>query len=219
MRADFWRYAILYAEGGVYADVDTRCLRGMAHWFEDLSNLPGSIPEAMVGRWPSMRPAYNELGWEGCKAVIGLENGVHFCQWTIATVPAHPVLRRVLEMIVERARLGIHLDHEHFVHEHTGPGGLPRMSCPGHSARASIHGMGGSMEGGGGRSDLAIHIARSTLGKRGSCDCVYVAAAAMLPPLLPSVREPRSTASCRYMEPSGGAYAGPAPHHAVGGSV
>ncbi len=26
MRADFWRYAILFAHGGLYADMDCRCV-------------------------------------------------------------------------------------------------------------------------------------------------------------------------------------------------
>lgn len=33
MRADFWRYAVLYAYGGIYADLDTKCLRPLSSGF------------------------------------------------------------------------------------------------------------------------------------------------------------------------------------------
>ena len=35
MRADFWRYLILYKFGGVYADVDTICLEEISKWVDD----------------------------------------------------------------------------------------------------------------------------------------------------------------------------------------
>jgi len=54
--------------------------------------------------------------------IIGLENDTHFCQWTIAAVPRHPLLRKLIDTIVEEARKGIDVANEHFVHFHTGPG-------------------------------------------------------------------------------------------------
>ena len=50
------------------------------------------------------------------------EHDRHFCQWVIASVADHPVLRRVVQLIVERAKRGIDQSTEEFVHIHTGPG-------------------------------------------------------------------------------------------------
>lgn len=101
MRADMWRYAILLRYGGLYADVDCRCEMPVNHW-----SLPGI--EALR---ESKKPAL----------IVALENKVHFCNWTFAASPGHPVLQRVLDLIVERFQKGIDYSNEHFVHEHSGP--------------------------------------------------------------------------------------------------
>jgi hypothetical protein len=61
---------------------------------------------------------------DDCDVIIGLENDVHFCQWTFASTPGHPFLARVLELINERARVPDfpRTDLPDFVHFHTGPG-------------------------------------------------------------------------------------------------
>jgi len=93
MKADVWRYAVLYKYGGVYTDVDTTCLIPLASW---------------------------QMSWETLR--VALENFEHFCQWTIVAAPGHPVLRAVLQLIVERKRSITNTSHPHFVHECTGPG-------------------------------------------------------------------------------------------------
>lgn len=92
MRADMWRYAVLYVHGGVYVDLDTECLAPIEEWLPPEANL-----------------------------VVGLENDLHFCQWAIAAAPGHAVFTHVLEMIKRRWRDGVRLEDEHFVHWHTGP--------------------------------------------------------------------------------------------------
>lgn len=72
MKADFWRYAILYARGGVYADIDVQARRPVASW---LPPVDGSVSEL------AFAPYYKRLSWDQCKVVIGLENDAHFCQW------------------------------------------------------------------------------------------------------------------------------------------
>ena len=101
MRADMWRYAVLAKFGGLYADVDCRCVQSINEW---------------------------DLGKVGCLAsrgkkwlLICLENDAHFCNWTFAGVAGHPAFERVIALIVERAQAGIDFSNEHFVHEHTGP--------------------------------------------------------------------------------------------------
>lgn len=93
MRADIWRYAVLHVEGGVYADLDAECTRPIDDW---------------------IRP--------GADIVIGLENDVHFCQWTIAAAPGTALSAHALDLVLERWHDGIDTSRKHFVHYHTGPG-------------------------------------------------------------------------------------------------
>lgn len=124
MRADFWRYAVLYAYGGVYADIDTGCLQPLANWFPPRPRLPDS--PAFVSDNSSWRSAgalqYHNLTWDDCSMVVGLENDVHMCQWAIASVPGHPVLRATLQRAIKSLEQGVQCTHDHFVHIHTGPG-------------------------------------------------------------------------------------------------
>ncbi|PNH07693.1 Initiation-specific alpha-1,6-mannosyltransferase [Tetrabaena socialis] len=85
LRADLARYLVVFAFGGVYADVDTRCLRP-------------------VDGWADGRPASN------VSAIVGVEADAHgipewwrywgrelqFCQWVFAAEPAHPLLAHVV---------------------------------------------------------------------------------------------------------------------------
>lgn len=94
MRADLWRYCVLYKNGGIYSDIDSKLIKPITEWkFRDSDRI-----------------------------VIGLENDIHFCQWTIASVSGHKVLKTVIDMIVSEFNKGIDLTNEHFVHKHTGPG-------------------------------------------------------------------------------------------------
>lgn len=94
MRADMWRYCVLFVHGGIYADVDAKAIRPIAQW--------GLRPDDQM--------------------VIALENDLHFCQWTIASAPRHPILKKVIDLIVAEMEEGIDYTNEHFVHQHTGPG-------------------------------------------------------------------------------------------------
>lgn len=93
MRADIWRYAVLYVHGGIYTDIDTQCVAPLDSWL----------------------PLSKEL-------VVGLENQTHFCQWTISAAPGHGALKRTLDLVRSRWAAGIDMSYPHFVHYHTGPG-------------------------------------------------------------------------------------------------
>jgi len=94
MKADMWRYCILYVHGGIYSDIDSVVIKPIKDWkIKDEDRI-----------------------------IIALENDKHFCQWTILSEPKHPILKKVIEMIVEEAEKGIDTKNEHFVHHHTGPG-------------------------------------------------------------------------------------------------
>ena len=72
MRADFWRYAVLYMHGGIYADVDTNCTMPVEQWLPPKDNAAKGLP---------LEAAYNKTTWKDCSILIGMENGEHFCQW------------------------------------------------------------------------------------------------------------------------------------------
>lgn len=91
MRGDVWRYMIIYKYGGVYADLDTECLKPISSWMlEDKS------------------------------FIVCPENEIHFCQWTFAAEAGHPILKKVLDLIKERIS-NPKYHEQHFVHSHTGP--------------------------------------------------------------------------------------------------
>ena len=92
-RVDLLRYLVLYAEGGTYADIDTRCLRPISKW---------------VG------PA-----WEGrnINLVLGIEidspdgpkwkewaDTFQFAVWSVMAKPGHPVLERAITRVSENVR-------------------------------------------------------------------------------------------------------------------
>ena len=91
MRGDLWRYMIIYIYGGIYADLDTHCLEPISTWLK------------------------NDMDMIVCP-----ETDKHFCQWTFAAAPKHPVIRSVLDHIKEMLK-NPNYDIDHFVHVHTGP--------------------------------------------------------------------------------------------------
>jgi len=97
MKADLWRYLMLTTHGGVYSDIDSKCLLPINQWFHDFIG-----PNALV---------------------IGLENDTHFCQWNMYCTKEHPIMIYVCNFILENyEREGIDIKYEHCVHATTGPG-------------------------------------------------------------------------------------------------
>lgn len=98
MRADFWRYAILYANGGIYSDIDTMCVTPADQWFPPRQ--PKSEDPIFVSNptsWTPLKPGaldYFKLGWEDCALVAALENDVHMCQWVSVLTMASPIRGR-----------------------------------------------------------------------------------------------------------------------------
>lgn len=85
MRADMWRYLVLYQYGGVYLDLDVDCLLSIDDW---------------------------AIGYDRhrIKAVVGIEfrntdplhmDMIQFTQWTMASQPRHWIFYRSVEIINE----------------------------------------------------------------------------------------------------------------------
>lgn len=90
LKADFFRYLILLARGGVYSDVDTTALKPVPNW------IPSEVDPKTIGLVVGIeadpdRPDWNE--WYARR--------IQFCQWTIQSKPGHPVLREIVARITE----------------------------------------------------------------------------------------------------------------------
>ncbi|KAL5115270.1 hypothetical protein ACEQ8H_006862 [Pleosporales sp. CAS-2024a] len=91
IKADLLRYLVMYAEGGVYADIDVEALRPV-HRF-----IPERYNEADVDMIIGVEidePAFVDHPVLGSKCMS-------FCQWTFAAKPRLPVMMRLIENIQE----------------------------------------------------------------------------------------------------------------------
>jgi mannosyltransferase OCH1-like enzyme len=72
MKADLWRYCVIYKYGGIYADADTVCLCNPLLFSTD----------ALL--------------------TIVAENETHLCQWVFSAPKESPILKSVIDLSVER---------------------------------------------------------------------------------------------------------------------
>ena len=93
MKADLWRYMILYTFGGVYADADTVCVGGA----RQLGALVSEGSYLVTSPEPTGHP--------------------YFCQWVFAAAPGSPVLRHVLSEAGRRLRAEGAIDGRAFVRD------------------------------------------------------------------------------------------------------
>lgn len=93
MKADFWRYCIIYKYGGIYHDADT-----------------------VLKVNPNFLTNYNNK-----YLIIVPENDTHFCNWVFAAPANSPVLKSVIDLSVERIRSCKNIKGEHIIHYLTGP--------------------------------------------------------------------------------------------------
>lgn len=92
MKADLWRYCIIYHFGGIYADSDTICKMN---------------PTIFINK---------------SLLTIVPENSCHLCQWVFAAPKGSPILKSVIDLAVERILFIQEIKGEHIVHHLTGPG-------------------------------------------------------------------------------------------------
>lgn len=90
MKAGLWRFAILYKNGGVYADLDTECINPIDTWLDQQYDM-----------------------------ILDLEgNTPWYATQVIASSKGHKFLEDAINMAVERARDGI-VEQQHMVHYYT----------------------------------------------------------------------------------------------------
>lgn len=114
LKADFFRYLILLARGGIYSDIDTLALQPAPDWVS--SNFKLNQIGLVVGiEADPDRPDWAE--WYSRR--------IQFCQWTIQSKPGHPVLREIVANItmetLRRKRAGRLQGSPNNVIEWTGP--------------------------------------------------------------------------------------------------
>ena len=115
MKADFFRYLILLARGGIYTDIDTTALKSAIEW------VPAEVPRSTYGLVVGIEADPDRPDWHDWYS-----RRIQFCQWTIQSKPGHPVLVDIVASITEETLRRKHageLDKKHMksVVEFTGP--------------------------------------------------------------------------------------------------
>ncbi|KAK3065624.1 hypothetical protein LTS18_002605, partial [Coniosporium uncinatum] len=85
MKADFFRYLILLARGGIYSDIDTAALKSATEW------VPSEVPRDSYGMVIGVEADPDRDDW-----AQWYSRRIQFCQWTIQSKPGHPILRDIV---------------------------------------------------------------------------------------------------------------------------
>lgn len=88
LKADFFRYLILLARGGVYSDIDTAAIKSAVEW------VPETVPREAIGLVIGIEADPDRPDWKDWYS-----RRIQFCQWTMQSKPGHPVLREVVSRI------------------------------------------------------------------------------------------------------------------------
>ncbi|KAH7161265.1 nucleotide-diphospho-sugar transferase [Dactylonectria macrodidyma] len=91
LKADFFRYLILFARGGIYSDIDTYAIQSAFKW------IPEDIPRETVGLVIGIEADPDRPDWADWYS-----RRIQFCQWTIQSKPGHPVLRDIIGRITNK---------------------------------------------------------------------------------------------------------------------
>ncbi|OWB49324.1 hypothetical protein B5S27_g864 [[Candida] boidinii] len=122
LKADFFRYLIVFARGGTYSDMDTLGLKPINNW----SNFDSDTLLPLLKNQDSLKSftddeLLNLIDPENLQTPVGLTIGIEadpdradwnewyarriqFCQWTIQGKKGHPLLREVIIRIVEETK-------------------------------------------------------------------------------------------------------------------
>ncbi|RMZ69568.1 glycosyltransferase family 32 [Pyrenophora seminiperda CCB06] len=114
LKADFFRYLILLARGGIYSDIDTAALKPAPEW------IPADVPATSYGMVIGIEADPDRPDWADWYS-----RRIQFCQWTIQAKPGHPVLVEVVANITQETLSRKHAgklskDHKGII-EFTGP--------------------------------------------------------------------------------------------------
>lgn len=108
-KADLWRYMIVHQFGGVYADIDTTCVRPIKSWLNPSIKMLVCIEADNNGTIP-----------------VGYTSDVQYCQWTFAAEPGSPILKDLIDEIVNTPNKKWSDDQFMDILHLTGPGAFTR---------------------------------------------------------------------------------------------
>jgi len=91
LKADFFRYLILLARGGIYSDIDTEALKPATDW------VPKEVPRSTYGLVVGIEADPDRPDWHDWYS-----RRIQFCQWTIQSKAGHPILREIVAAITEQ---------------------------------------------------------------------------------------------------------------------
>lgn len=122
LKADFFRYLIIFARGGTYSDMDTLGLKSIKNW----SNFNSDSLLPLLKKQDSFKSLTDDeliklIDPENLQTPVGLTIGIEadpdrpdwnewyarriqFCQWTIQGKKGHPLLREVIIRIIEETK-------------------------------------------------------------------------------------------------------------------
>jgi mannosyltransferase OCH1-like enzyme len=89
MKSDLWRILVIYQFGGIYVDIDTAPSEPLDNWIDLSKNF-----------------------------IVAIENGIHYTQWAFMAEPKSPVVKSILDVILERCE-DIDYNKKDFVHYYT----------------------------------------------------------------------------------------------------
>lgn len=120
LRADFFRYLILFARGGLYSDVDTVPLKPLEEWVSHNETLYGE--KNKIGLVLGIEADPDREDWADYYV-----HRVQFCQWSMLSKVGHPMLgeliSRITEITLEKERNGTLNEFDgDGVMDWTGPG-------------------------------------------------------------------------------------------------
>ncbi|KAF2155724.1 glycosyltransferase family 32 protein [Myriangium duriaei CBS 260.36] len=90
LKADFFRYLILLARGGIYSDIDTAAIQSAVDW------VPAEVSRQSYGMVIGIEADPDRPDW-----AEWYSRRIQFCQWTIQSKPGHPILREIVASITE----------------------------------------------------------------------------------------------------------------------
>ncbi|ODV62714.1 glycosyltransferase family 32 protein [Ascoidea rubescens DSM 1968] len=92
LKADFFRYLILFANGGTYTDIDTVDLKPINTWLSYNETIFGDLND--IGFVVGIEADPDRPDWKDWYA-----RRIQFCQWTIQSKRGHPILRELVSKI------------------------------------------------------------------------------------------------------------------------
>lgn len=95
LQADFMRYLVIYARGGMYSDVDTSLTLDAQDWLTYKN--PIYDRENQIGCVVGVESDSDDLDWQRNWTPRRLQ----FCQWTLQAKRGHPVYRDLIARITE----------------------------------------------------------------------------------------------------------------------